>query len=74
MTPSPMLHALQALSPGSWKNGGRTPLTIESAAEESELDEVFDSERHLLYVACTRARDQVAITGVAPGFPSNIRE
>jgi len=40
---------------------------IESAAEESELDEVFDSERHLLYVACTRARDQVAVTGVAPG-------
>jgi DNA circularisation protein N-terminus len=40
---------------------------IESAAEESELDEVFDSERHLLYVACTRARDQVAITGIAPG-------
>src|SRR4029077_10922641 len=28
---------------------------IESAAEESELDEVFDSERHLLYVALTRA-------------------
>lgn len=40
---------------------------IESAAEESELDEVFDSERHLLYVACTRARDHVAVTGVAPG-------
>lgn len=40
---------------------------IESAAEESELDEIFDTERHLLYVACTRARDQVAITGVEPG-------
>ena len=40
---------------------------IESAAEESELDEVFDSERHPLYVACTRARHQVAVTGVTPG-------
>lgn len=40
---------------------------VESAAEESELDEVFDSERHLLYVACTRARDHVAVTGVEPG-------
>jgi hypothetical protein len=40
---------------------------IESAAEESELDEIFDSERHLLYVACTRARDHVSITGLEPG-------
>jgi superfamily I DNA/RNA helicase len=40
---------------------------IESAAEESELDEIFDSERHLLYVACTRARDHVAVTGLRPG-------
>ena len=40
---------------------------IESASEESELDEIFESERHLLYVACTRARDHVAVTGVAPG-------
>jgi superfamily I DNA/RNA helicase len=40
---------------------------IESAAEESELDEIFDSERHLLYVACTRARDHVAVTGLQPG-------
>jgi ATP-dependent exoDNAse (exonuclease V) beta subunit len=36
-------------------------------AEEAELDEVFDSERHLLYVACTRARDHVTVTGVRPG-------
>ena len=40
---------------------------IEGAAEESELDEIFDSERHLLYVACTRAKDHVAITGLEPG-------
>jgi superfamily I DNA/RNA helicase len=40
---------------------------IEAAAEESELEEVYNTERHLLYVACTRARDQLLVTGVAPG-------
>ena len=40
---------------------------LEQASDEAELDEVYDTERHLLYVACTRARDQVAVTGVAPG-------
>lgn len=40
---------------------------IESAAEESELDEIFETERHLLYVAVTRARDRMAVTGLAPG-------
>ncbi len=40
---------------------------IELVAEESELDEGFESERHLLCVACARARDHVAVTGVRPG-------
>jgi hypothetical protein len=39
---------------------------VETAADESELDEVFDTERHLFYVACTRARDRLLITGVSP--------
>jgi superfamily I DNA/RNA helicase len=39
---------------------------IETASDESELEEVYDTERHLLYVACTRARDQVTVTGVDP--------
>lgn len=39
---------------------------IEAAADESELDEIYASERHLLYVACTRARDFLLITGVDP--------
>jgi ATP-dependent exoDNAse (exonuclease V) beta subunit len=30
------------------------------------LQEVYDSERHLLYVACTRARDLLLVTGVDP--------
>jgi superfamily I DNA/RNA helicase len=40
---------------------------IESVAEEAGLEEVYDTERHLLYVACTRARDHLLVTGVAPG-------
>jgi ATP-dependent exoDNAse (exonuclease V) beta subunit len=28
--------------------------------------EAHDTERHLLYVACTRARDHLLVTGVAP--------
>ncbi len=39
---------------------------IESAADESELEEVYTTERHLLYVACTRARDYLLVTGVIP--------
>ena len=39
---------------------------IESVADDSDLQEVYDTERHLLYVACTRARDWLMVTGVAP--------
>lgn len=39
---------------------------IESVGDESDLEEVYASERHLLYVACTRARDQLLVTGVEP--------
>ena len=39
---------------------------IESIADESELEEVYNTERHLLYVACTRARDHLLVTGVDP--------
>lgn len=40
---------------------------IQSVADESDLEEVYQTERHLLYVACTRARDQLLVIGVAPG-------
>jgi hypothetical protein len=40
---------------------------IESAANEAELDEIYETERQLLYVACTRARNRLLISGVAPG-------
>lgn len=39
---------------------------IETAGEESELRDVYDTERQLLYVACTRARDQLLVTAVEP--------
>jgi superfamily I DNA/RNA helicase len=35
---------------------------IETVADESDLLEVYDTERHLLYVACTRARDYLLVT------------
>lgn len=40
---------------------------IETVADESDLEEVYNTERHLLYVACTRARDYLLVTGVKPG-------
>ena len=39
---------------------------IESTTDESDLNEVYTTERHLLYVACTRARDSLLISGVDP--------
>ena len=39
---------------------------IETVADETELDEVYETERHLLYVACTRARDRLVVSGVQP--------
>jgi mRNA-degrading endonuclease RelE of RelBE toxin-antitoxin system len=39
---------------------------IESVGDDSDLQEVYDTERHLLYVACTRARDYLLVTGVEP--------
>lgn len=39
---------------------------IEEVTDESDLAEVYATERHLLYVACTRAREQLLVTGVIP--------
>ena len=35
------------------------PERIEQIADESDLEEVHTTERHLLYVACTRAREHL---------------
>lgn len=40
---------------------------IETVTDEADLEETYNTERHLLYVACTRARDQLLVTGVDPG-------
>lgn len=40
---------------------------IEQVGDDSDLREVYDTERHLLYVACTRARDHLLVTCVEPG-------
>jgi superfamily I DNA/RNA helicase len=39
---------------------------IESVTDDADLEEVYNTERHLLYVACTRARDNLLVTSVAP--------
>lgn len=39
---------------------------IEDISDESDLEEVYNTERHLLYVACTRARDYLLISGIDP--------
>jgi mRNA-degrading endonuclease RelE of RelBE toxin-antitoxin system len=39
---------------------------IETVSDEADLSEVYRTERHLLYVACTRARDHLLVTCVEP--------
>ncbi|MDX5365259.1 MAG: UvrD-helicase domain-containing protein [Alphaproteobacteria bacterium] len=39
---------------------------IEAVGDDADLKEVYDTERHLLYVACTRARDHLLVSGVDP--------
>ena len=39
---------------------------IASVGDDADLEEVYNTERHLLYVACTRARDYLMVSGVEP--------
>jgi mRNA-degrading endonuclease RelE of RelBE toxin-antitoxin system len=39
---------------------------IETVVDDSDLQEVYNTERHLLYVACTSARDHLLVTSVDP--------
>ena len=41
---------------------------IETVGDDADLQEVYDTERHLLYVACTRARDHLLVA--SGGTPS----
>lgn len=49
---------------------------IKTVADDSDLEEVYNTERNLLYVACTRARDHLLITSVSPAseFLDDMRE
>ena len=49
---------------------------IETVGDDADLNEVYDTERHLLYVACTRARDHLLVTSVEPAseFLDDMRE
>lgn len=40
---------------------------IADVADEYELDEIIATERQLFYVAVTRARDHLFVSGVSPG-------
>jgi superfamily I DNA/RNA helicase len=42
------------------------PSRIETVADDSDLKEIYNTERHFLYVACTRARDHSLVTSVEP--------
>jgi len=39
---------------------------IETVSDDTDLEEVYNTERHRLYVACTRARDYLHVSGVDP--------
>ena len=40
---------------------------IEAITDHADLEDVTNTERHLLYVACTRARDNLLLSCVNPG-------
>ena len=39
---------------------------IEAVVDDSHLQDAYDTERHLLYVAWMRARDHLMVSGVKP--------
>jgi len=39
---------------------------VEAVTDDADIEEVYNTERNLLYVACTRARDRLLVTGVDP--------
>ena len=39
---------------------------IPTVGDNADSQEIYDTERHLLYVACTRARDHLLVTGIEP--------
>ena len=41
---------------------------IETVSDDADLEEIYNTERHLLYVACTCARDHLLVTSVMPAY------
>jgi superfamily I DNA/RNA helicase len=39
---------------------------MEKVTDDTEIEDFYNTERHLLYVAVTRARDVLLITSVEP--------
>ncbi|WP_417737116.1 3'-5' exonuclease [Rosistilla oblonga] len=39
---------------------------LQTIGDQADLEDLYNTERHLLYVACTRARDHLLITAVGP--------
>jgi superfamily I DNA/RNA helicase len=40
---------------------------IAAIGDMAEMEAIYESERHLLYVACTRPRDRLMVSAVEPG-------
>lgn len=49
---------------------------LSEVGDETDLEEVYNTERQLLYVACTRARDYLMVSAVSPGseFITDLRD
>jgi hypothetical protein len=43
------------------------PARLAAIGDVADMEAAYETERHLLYVACTRARDRLLVSGVAPG-------
>lgn len=43
------------------------PARLAAIGDAADLEAASETERHLLYVACTRARDRLMVSGIAPG-------
>lgn len=43
------------------------PTRLAAIGDIAEMETAYETERHLLYVACTRARDRLLVSGVVPG-------
>jgi hypothetical protein len=52
------------------------PRRLSAIGDMSDLEAAYETERHLLYVACTRARDRLMVSGIAPGseFLDDLRQ